>query len=302
MSWDEVAIGLDVGGTKIAAGLIDRHGKVLVRRTVPTDAAQGGMAVLKKALGLAQALRASAEAEGYKVAGVGVSVCELVDPQGAITSEYTLQWRKIPVQTIFSVQVAPAVIVADVRAHAFAEARFGAGRKLASFVFVNVGTGISSCLVLEGRPYAGARGNALVLATMPLVVFDEQERKLEFALEAFSSGLGLIERYRRHKAGIARVEEIIADAAQGNEIAGSVLRSGGEALGGAIAWLVNVLDPEAVIVGGGLGLADGLYWESLVATARVHIFADASRTLPILHAACGADAGVIGAGASIFAR
>ncbi|MEJ5250129.1 ROK family protein [Caldilinea sp.] len=301
MSWDEVAIGLDVGGTKIAAGLIDRHGKVLMRRTVPTDAAQGGMAVLEKSLGLAQALRASAEAEGYKVAGVGVSVCELVDLQGVVTSEYTLQWRKIPVQTIFSELVAPAVVVADVRAHAFAEARFGAGRKLASFVFVNVGTGISSCFVLEGRPYAGARGNALVLATMPLVVFDEQERKFEFALEAFASGLGLIERYRRHKAGVARVEEIVADAAQGNKVADSILRSGGEALGGAVAWLVNVLDPEAVIVGGGLGLADGLYWESLVAAARTHIFADASRTLPILHAACGADAGVIGAGASIFA-
>lgn len=302
MMGDEVVIGLDVGGTKIAAGLIDRHGNVLARRTAPTDAAQGGIAVLEKSLRLAQSLRTFAEGEGRKVVGVGVSVCELVDPRGIVTSSYTVQWQNIPVQAIFGEQIAPAVVEADVRSHAFAEAVFGAGRGSTSFVFVSVGTGVSSCLVLDGRPYAGVRGNALVLATMPIVVFDEQERKIEFALEAFASGLGLTKRYRRHRAGVTRVEEIVADAAQGSEVAAAILRSGGEALGSAIAWLVNVLDPEAVIVGGGLGLSDGLYWQSVVTAARAHIFANDSRSLPIVHAACGVDAGIIGAGASVFAR
>jgi glucokinase len=98
----------------------------------------------------------------------------------------------------------------------------------------------------------------------------------------------------------ARVEQIVADAEQGSETAATILRSGGEALGSALAWLVNVLDPAALIVGGGLGLADGLYWQSAISAIRSHIFADESRAVPILKAACGADAGVIGAAVRVF--
>jgi glucokinase len=175
-----------------------------------------------------------------------------------------------------------------------------AGRGLESFVFVSVGSGISSCLVQQGRPFAGARGNALVLATMPLTIFDDEERRRDFVLEPFASGVGLVTRYRRHKAGVTRVEEIVVAAAQGDEKAAAILHSGGVALGSALAWLVNVLDPAALIVGGGLGLADGLYWQSAVATARSHIFAEDSRMLPMLKSTCGADAGLIGAAVRVF--
>ena len=275
-------------------------GRVLRRLTAPTGAARGGQAVLDDALSLVSALQTAARDEGWRVVGLGVSVCELVDPLGNVTSGYTVQWQGTPVQAAFSQLIHPAVVEADVRAHALAEATFGAGRGLTSFVFVSVGSGISSCLVQDGRPFAGAHGNALVLSTMPLTVFDEQERKIEFALESFASGTGLTARYRRHSANVTRVEQIVADAAQGSAVAAGILRSGGEALGSALAWLVNVLDPAALIVGGGLGLADGVYWQSALATVRSHIFADSSRSVPILKAACGVDAGLIGAAARVL--
>lgn len=298
----DVAIALDIGGTKIAAGLVDGRGNVTQRTTIPTDAAQGGPAVLDRSLALARQLHASATGAGCRVVGVGISLCELVDLAGNVTSHYTVAWKDMPVQAIFTEQIAPAVVEADVRAHALAEAVFGAGRGLAAFVFVTVGTGISSCLVLDGRPFAGTHGNALVLSTMPVTVFDARGRKIEFALEPFASGYGLVQRYRYFRPAVTRVEEIVADASQGIAAAASVLVSGGEALGSALAWLVNVLDPEAVIVGGGLGLAGGLYWESAIDAARAHIFAPASRGVPIVPAACGAGAGLIGAGAAVFAR
>jgi glucokinase len=78
-----------------------------------------------------------------------------------------------------------------------------------------------------------------------------------------------------------------------------IVQSAGEALGVSIGWLVNVLDPEAVIIGGGLGVAEGLYWDSMVAAARAHIWADASRDVMIVRAALGSDAGVIGAATSV---
>lgn len=295
-----VAIGLDVGATKLAAGVVDRSGRVLLREVTPTLPERGGRAVLHDALALVAALGAAAAAGGHQVAGLGIGICELVDPAGSVTSRYTVDWVGLPLQAAFGQCVPRVVVDADVRAHASAEAAIGAGRELDSFVYVSVGSGISSCLVQNGRPLGGTHGNALVLATMPLTVFDDQGRRIEFALEPFASGVGMVQRYRRHKPGCTRVEEIVADTAQGSAPAAAILRSGGDALGSALAWLVNVLDPAAVIVGGGLGLAGGIYWEHALTNARAHIFADNSRDVPILPSACGADAGLVGAALRAF--
>lgn len=284
-----------MGATKIAGGLVDQTGTVHLRQSIPTAAERAGRAVFCDAAAMARDLQSAAANAGLNVAGLGLSICELVDPSGRVTSNYTVDWRDLPVQETLR-QVAPQVVVeADVRAHALAEATVGAGRGLDSFVFVSVGSGISSCLVQGGRPFAGAHGNALVLATMPITVFDANEQKVEFALEAFASGIGLANRYRRYRPDVTRVETIVEDARHGSAVASAILRTGGEALGSALAWLVNVLDPAAVIVGGGLGMVEGLYWQSAVATARSQIFAAASRELPIVHSRCGADAGIIGA-------
>lgn len=297
-----VAIGLDIGATKLAAGVVDHTGSVLLREVAPTMPERGGRAVLDDALALVAALGAAATADGHQVAGLGIGICELVDLAGSVTSRYTVDWVGLPLQAAFG-QCAPNVVVdADVRAHALAEAAIGAGRELDCFVYVSVGSGISSCLVQNGRPFGGTHGNALVLATMPLTIFDDEGRRVEFALEPFASGVGMAQRYRRHKPGCTRVEEIVADAAQGSGPAAAILRSGGDALGSALAWLVNVLDPAAVIVGGGLGLAGGVYLEHAVTNARAHIFAGNSRDVPILPSACGADAGIVGAALRVFDR
>jgi glucokinase len=99
---------------------------------------------------------------------------------------------------------------------------------------------------------------------------------------------------------ITRGEEVLAAANADDSSAAHVVKTAGEALGVGLAWLVNVLDPEAVIVGGGLGLAGGLYWDSFIAAARGHIWAEAARDLPILPAALGPDAGLIGAAAAVI--
>ena len=80
------------------------------------------------------------------------------------------------------------------------------------------------------------------------------------------------------------------------------MQSGAAALGATIAWLVNVLDPEAVVIGGGLGLSEGTFWESLLASARQHIWSDLHRDLPIVRATTGPDAGLIGAGAAAWKK
>ena len=94
----------------------------------------------------------------------------------------------------------------------------------------------------------------------------------------------------------------MAGAARGEPDAVRVLRDAGEALGSGLGLLINVLDPDAVIVGGGLGLAGGLYWEALVESTRRHIWADTTRELPIMPARLGSDAGLIGAALTAWDR
>lgn len=296
-----LAIGIDVGGTKIAAGLVDLDsGASMSRRIVPTLPTRGGAAVLRDVLDLAEALIEVAVDHERPLAGIGLAVAELVDGQGNITSGHAIPWRGVAVRQELA-RLAPAAVESDVRAHARAEARFGAGRAYKQWVFVTVGTGISSCLVLDGRPYPGARGNALVLASSPITTTCTAcGTVLRPVLEDFAAGPALVARYNREAgARLSRSEHVLASAASGDTQAAAIVRSAGEALGVGIGWLVNVLDPEAVIVGGGLGLAGGLYWDSMEAAVREHVYAATSRDLPLLAARVGVDAGFIGAAAAL---
>lgn len=291
------AIGVDVGGTKIACGLLGpSSGEVLARRVVPTRPERGGEAVLSDVLKMARESKTEAERLGLETLGVGVGVPELVDAGGNLTSENAIPWLGVPVAARLS-EVAPAVIESDVRAAALAEATFGAGEPFGTFVYVSVGTGISSCLVQDGRPYRGARGNALVLASAPTTSTCPRCGKVfDSVLEDFASGPALVARYNGLGRGpVVRAEEVVAAARDGDAPAVEVVESAGEALGSSVGFLINVLDPEAVVVGGGLGTAGGRYWENLVRSARRRVWSDASREVTILPAGLGPDAGVAGA-------
>lgn len=297
---EQVGIGIDVGGTKIAGSVVDiADGRVLDKRVIPTRSERGGEAVLADVLALARALRSTFDSRLPMPIGLGV--CELVSPGGEVTSDFTLAWKGLPVRAALS-EIGPAIVEADVRAHALAEARFGAGRDYDPFVFVSVGTGISACLVQGGKPFAGARGNALVLATGPITVpvvqgSDDAEHTMwtQHVVEAYASGSGIAARY-----GAARAEAVFAAAGWGDARAVHILTSAARSLGSSLGWLANVLDPRAIVVGGGLGTARGLYWEHLVRATREHIWAEETRRLPIVQSALGADAGVIGAALAAY--
>jgi glucokinase len=235
--------------------------------------------------------------------GIGLGAPELVDLNGRITSAHAIAWQDIPVQEILA-HLAPAVVESDVRAAALGEAHFGAGWPFKLFVYVTVGTGISCCLVQDGQPYAGARGNALILASSPLTTICHVcGTILSPVLEEFASGPALVARYNQQtSASLERGKDVLAAVEAGDETAVEIVKTAGEALGVSVGWLVNVLDPEAVIVGGGLGSARGLYWDSFISSTRRHIWSETNRDLPLLAAALGPESGVVGAAAAVLQK
>lgn len=293
MPTDDVwTVGLDVGGTKIAGGLVRfPAGEITSRRRIPTRAGRHANQILDDAVEMARELAAEVP-PGERFCGIGLGMPELVDLNGRITSAATIDWRGISLGDRF-VEVGPVWVEADVRAAALAEARFGAGRAYRLFVYVSVGTGISHTLVQAGRPYAGAHGNALVLSSGPTsVLCPACGNWARTVLEEVASGPALAA-----AVNVNRAEDVLSAADKGDPAAIRVVNDAAEALGSGIGFLINVLDPEAVVIGGGLGLAGGQYQEALVASIRRHVWADATRGLPIVPAALGADAGLLGAAA-----
>lgn len=291
------ALGIDVGGTKIAAGIINfPEGRVSARRVIPTAPARGGAAVLDDVARLAEELIAETGPTRPHIAGLGIGLCELVDPEGRILSANCVQWQDQPVRERLA-RIAPVTLEADVRAAALAEAHFGAGKPFRIFLYVTVGTGIASCLMINGRPYLGARGATGTMASSPLSVPCEQcGHTSRRTLEELAAGPALVARFNHRKPGAAKTgQDVLAAVAAGDADALAVVRSAGEALESAIGLLVNVLDPEAVVIGGGLGLSEGPYWDEFIAATRRHIWSEVHRDLPILRAATGPDAGLIGA-------
>jgi glucokinase len=253
----ELALGIDVGGTKIAVGAVRGDGSLERLERLPTAAT-----TLPELAAAAARVRDGLDAEA-----VGVGICEVVDDEGAIRSHESIDWTAAQLEDALG----PVVLDADVRAAAVAEARVGAGVSFASFVYVTVGTGISHTLVLDGEPYRGAHGCAQLVGSAAV----------EFACP--------------HCGRRSRLSA--EDVASGSAIAGGADPAESAAtLGSFLALLVNVLDPEAVVVGGGLGTAGGAYWKALVTEVQEHVWADHVRGLPVLPAGLGADSGVIGAG------
>jgi glucokinase len=290
-------IGIDVGGTKIAAGLVNfPQGRLGAQKVIPTAAQRGGRAVLEEVVGLIEALRPT------HLDAIGIGLCELVDPTGRILSSNCIQWQNEPVTERLS-RIAPTVIEADVRAAALAEALFGAGRSFRIFLYVTVGTGISACLMIEGRPFVGARGLTGTMASSALSIrCDACGQVHRSTLEEIASGPALVARFNHAGGQASSGQDVLLAAAAGDPKAIDVVTLAAQPLGMQIGLLVSTLDPEAVIIGGGLGLAQGLYWQQLVAATRAHIWSEAHRDLPILQAATGPMAGVLGAATAAWKK
>jgi glucokinase len=304
-----MAIGLDVGGTKIGGAAVTASGKVVDREQVPTpgsDRVRTGEAMLE----VVAALRRRNPA----ASAVGVGAAGLVEwPEGRIRFAPHNAYPQGSLRRLVSERTGlPTIIDNDANVAAWAEARHGAGRGSDHVILLTVGTGVGAGFVLDGRVYRGATGIGAEFGHITVDPYGGARCTCgnDGCLEAVASGTAL-GRYGR-EAAAAEPDGLLAtlaggpdlvtglvvfDAArQGDATAISLFERLGSWLGIGIAVAVTTFDPQVVVVGGGLVHA----WDLLAGPARASmerfVFGRRFRTLPeVVPAELGSDAGVVGA-------
>src|SRR5438128_8231316 len=303
-----LAVGVDVGGPKVAAPLTDDRGTVLDRKVVhsPAGAAE---AWVDTVIALAREL-----ADRHRgVAAVGVGAAGLVSREGVLRFAPNLAWREFPVRARVAAGVGlPVTVDNDANVAAWGEFRFGAGRGSTDLLLVTVGTGIGGGIVGGGSLYRGAHGFA---AEIGHIIVEPGGPPCGCGnvgcWEQVASGRA-IERLGRQAAAehpesaLGRTAggdpstidgpAVTKAAHQGDPMSLRILERVGVRLGEGIAGLVNVLDPDVVVVGGGAAAAGDLLLEpARRAFVDAVEAADHRPAVPILAAALGNDAGAIGA-------
>ncbi|MDQ2631972.1 MAG: ROK family protein [Actinomycetota bacterium] len=307
--------GIDLGGTKIQTAIVDARGEVggQARRPTPTSGGPGGVAEA-----MAEALREAAREAGVEtsaLAGVGVgSPGDADEKTGVVSSAKNLPgWEgSFPLgETLREALGAPVKVGNDVQVATEAEFHLGAGREFQSLIGVFWGTGVGGGLVLDGKPWLG-RGTA---GEIGHVVVKRGGAKCPCGrrgcLEAYAGRSAMeAEARRRHEEGHEtdlfhlmkkhdkpRLTSGIWERAldHGDHLAEKLIERAVEALGTGVASAVNLLDPEAVIIGGGLGVRFGeRLMDPLMEEMSKHLFLD-ERPPAVRVASLGDLGGAIGA-------
>ncbi len=301
-------LGVDIGGTKIAAGVVESNsGIVLHSERVPTDAQEGGAAVLARAIALARRVVAAANAS---IGLIGVGAGGQIDFRtGVVLSATDILpgWAGTRLAESFGDAFGvPAFADNDVNAFALGEHRFGAGRGTGDAVFLALGTGVGGAIIADGRLHRGRRGTGGELGHM---LIGDTEGESYYTLEDTTKGDRLADLYRFHTrspsrfgaSGKSLLSEPITGLVVGHAAlrqpgsdAGEAVRVLGADLGVGLASLANILDTERFVIGGGLATLGDLLLEPARAAFARHVLPLYGDTR-IVGAGLGAKSSVIGA-------
>lgn len=291
-----ILLGVDIGGTKIAAGVVDSStGAVLYSERTPTNASEGGPAILARALAHAKRVVESAD---VPIESVGIGAGGQIDYRtGVVLSATDILpgWAGTRLAEAFAEAFhVPAYADNDVNAFALGELRYGAGRGATDAVFLALGTGVGGAIVTNGKLHRGKRGTGGELGHM-LLYTDYGDGGMA-PLEYFTSGSALSRAYKgatngRGDADGHRIESL---ALQGDANARRAIAHCGECLGMGLASLANILDTERFVIGGGLAdLGDRILEPARTVFAKyaLPIFRDTK----IMAAELGPNSSVVGA-------
>jgi glucokinase len=308
-------IGVDLGGTKTAAGIVSEAGEVLMSGTIPTLNRTGGRAILDATATLVSGLVERAAGAGLTVSGVGVGSAGVIDAaSGTVVSatDAILGWAGTDLAAGLSARVGlPVRAINDVHAHALGEAWLGAATGTTSSLMVAFGTGVGGSFVVNGSPLLGHRfvGGHVGHFASPYAVVDGKPLPCVCGgfghVEAVASGPAIHEAYLRFGGRASAAEDTrgVFTLATANHdghdasvaaAARAAVELGAKAAGQALGGLINILDPEVVVVSGGLADAGEPWWKPMEAALRQELLAPLA-SVPVLRATLGNTAAIAGA-------
>lgn len=322
-------IAVDVGGTKIATGAVDRGGHVLARTVVPTMAAAGPEAIRDRIAdsiaAVIKEMRSGDCTGGRSVAGghewrenpeaVGMAIPGPMDTErGVALAASNLGWYEFPVGPVLSSRFgSPVYLENDANAAALGEWLFGAGQGVSNLLYITISTGIGSGLVFGGRLHrgrhfnAGEVGHMILLADGPFCTCGQRG-----CWEALASGTAIArdarqlaaaypesELFRLCGGDVSKIDvPLVGQAVRaGDPLAREILDQAVKYLGIGFGNLINVLDPDLVVVGGGVSNLDDLLFPRLAEYVERHTQRRVKEPVQIVRAQLGQDSGLLGAAA-----
>ena len=304
-------LAIDIGGTKLAAGVVDTDGRMLSRGEVPTLATEGLEPVLGRIVGLGRELLSRPEIAGVRVQRIGVGCAGPVDIKaGLVFQPPNLPgWTQVPLTDHIQRSLGlPTVLENDANAAALGEFRYGAGKEARSIVYLTVSTGIGGGIILDGKVWHGVKdaageiGHITVCPDGPLCGCGNRG-----CLEAMSSGPSIARRAREIVASgrqtrLSAIPEpaaadVVRLAQEGDAVAAEVWADAVKYLGIGVAAVITFLAPERVVIGGGVTKAGDFLFQPLRGELRRRVKLIPVESVPILPAALGPDVGILGAAA-----
>ncbi len=312
----EYAIGIDLGGTKIAGTLVTRSGAIAAEERLLTQSEEGVDPVIDRIVDCIHSLQRQADGP---IMGIGIGAAGATDSQrGVVIMASNLKWSNVPLRALIldrlNIPALPVLVDKDTNAAVLGEMLFGAGRGARHLFYATVGTGVGGGMVLDGRLYHGATEGSSDLGHLVL----EPEGVLcgcgkRGCLETLSSGPAIARQawaavQQGHASSLSSLPqtaitavEVVEAARSGDALARDILATAGHWLGVALAYYVDLNNPEMIVIGGGVPTAAGDLFlkpvgQTMIARALPHNVRSVHVTLPGL----GRNAGEVGAAALIW--
>ena len=307
-------IGIDVGGTNVKIALVDGEGKIIYSNSVPTYAQMGYEYTVNNIKQAIRDLMKETNTDAKEIEGIGFDFPGQVDYKTGVVklAPNTPGWVNVPIAQMIEEEFnIPTRIDNDVRCAALGELKFGAGKGCENFVCITVGTGIGSGLVINGQLVRGAANAAgeighikLQMNGGPICGCGDTG-----CLEAFASGPSIVAMAQEYLKGgkSTKFREmagadgeitpyIVAKAAEaGDPVAKRIFEIVGTYIGMGLVSVINLLNPEKVIIGGGVAAAGDLLLDPIRKTIKERAMVVAGNSVEIVPAELGNSAGVIGA-------
>ena len=307
----ELFASVDLGGTTIGCALADSEGKVAAEGTIATEGYRGPEGVIPR---IARAIAGLTEQAGARPSAVGVVVPGLVDVKRGVTKflpNMPGKWQEVPVRQILEPLVGcPVFLLNDARAAALGELNFGHGKTVSSMIFFTLGTGIGGGIVIDGRLRLGRLGAAGEIGHM--TILPDGPRcgcGSRGCLETLFSGPALCgEGVRLLRSGQApklferlggdlnkiSPKEMAAAAEDGDSAVRTVIVRHAEYLGIGVANLVMTLDPDMVVLGGGVAQMGALLFDTVREVVKQRVLMVPTDRLRIEASLAGEQAGMLG--------